>query len=196
VVAPVVTAAPPSIVVAPVVTIPLVSVPAPAPAPAAAPIPTPPPSWVAAPTPAPAIPSRLQVELVPQPYAMPSAADTERRRKLSKARGMIAGGWATLGTMYLLSSLVGVVAIDTASSQRGRNFGGWMLVPVVGPYGAAFHTRSFTGAYFTAMLGAAQTVGFVLAMVGHRRKRRLERELSLAVAPAPGGGAVGMRMRF
>ncbi|MCH9680740.1 MAG: hypothetical protein K0V04_04830 [Deltaproteobacteria bacterium] len=177
----------------------------PAPAPAA---PAPDPSWVApatqpAPAPAPVavspVPSRVHVDLHPHPMAAPSQAERDRLRKVSarsRARSVAVAGWATLGGTYGFSALVGTIAIDSAGTNRGRNYGLLMTMPVAGPFIAAFQTNSATGALLTTSLGVAQAVGLGMAIVGTVRHRRLKRELTLAAAPAPGGGHVGIAMRF
>jgi hypothetical protein len=108
---------------------------------------------------------------------------------------MVASGWALFGSMYLSSALVGTASIDLAGDdERQRAYGQRMLLPVAGPFMAAFATRSATGALMTAMVGAAQATGLVLASVGHMRLRRLRREATLTASVA--GPAVGLRMRF
>lgn len=181
------------------------TVPAPAPvvAPAPAPVvvPAPAPTWnvPVQPAPAPAVPSRIAVDLHPHPMAVPSREQQEfsrRQAELSRARNLKIGGWTLLGSTYGLSALVGTIAIDTAATDRGRFYGGWMTVPVAGPFIAAFHTRSATGALVTTTLGVAQAAGLGMALVGGARHRRLKRELTLTAMPTRGGGQVGVSMRF
>jgi hypothetical protein len=175
---------------------------APAPAPAVGPVADP--SWGAAavavaPAPVVVAAPRIAVDLHPQPMAAPSPAQLEHSRRLaelSRARNLRIGGWVTLGSSYALSALVGTIAIDTAGRDRIRNYGYWMTVPVAGPFGAAFQTRSATGALFTTTLGVAQAVGLGMAIAGGVRHRRLKREISFAAMPGRGGGQVGMTMRF
>jgi hypothetical protein len=175
--------------------------PAPAPAPAAQPAPAP--AWIvpvqpAAASPAPAMPSRIAIDLHPHPLPAPSPEQLElsrRNAELSRAQSLRIGGWVTLGTTYLFSALVGTVAIDTGS-QRIQRYGYWMTLPVAGPFGAAFQTRSATGALLTTSLGVAQAVGLGMAIVGGSRHRRLKRQLTLTAMPTRGGGHVGLSMRF
>jgi hypothetical protein len=130
--------------------------------------------------------------------ALPSREQLEHSRRmaeLSRARNLRIGGWVTLGSSYLFSALVGTVAID-AGSERIRHYGYWMTVPVAGPFAAAFHTRSATGALLTTSLGIAQAAGLGMAIVGGARHRRLKRELSFTAMPTRGGGHVGLTMRF
>ncbi len=176
--------------------------------PAATPAPAPDPSWTApapqptaAPAPAPVAPTpnRLHVDLHPHPMAAPSPAERDRLRLVSersRARSVAVAGWATLGGTYGFSALVGTIAIDSSSDNRGHNYGVLMTIPVVGPFGAAFRTQTATGALLTASLGVAQVVGLSMALVGTVRHRRLKRQLTLAAAPTPGGGQVGVQMRF
>lgn len=179
-----------------------VPVPAAAPAPAPAPAPQ---AWVVpvqpAPAPAPAatVPSRIAVDFHPHPMAEPTPeqlARSRRQAELDKARNLRIGGWVLLGTTYGLSALIGTVAIDTAGRDRMRTYGYWMVTPVAGPFGAAFQTRSATGALLTTSLGVAQAVGLGMAIVGGARHRRLKRELSLTAMPTRNGGHVGLSMRF
>lgn len=170
------------------------------PAPAPAPAPAPDPSWGAPQQPAVApVPSHIVVDVRPQPMAPLDEAQLERSRRmtaLSNAQSLRIGGWATLGSTYILSALIGTIAIDLAGRERIRNYGYWMVVPVAGPFGAAFQTRSATGALLTTALGAVQVAGLGMALAGGARYRRLKRELTLTAMPAPGGGHVGMTMRF
>jgi hypothetical protein len=177
------------------------TVPAPAPAVAPAPAPAPAPeAWVVPvqPAPAPALPSRIAVDFHPHPMVPPTPeqlAQTRRMADLTRARSLRVSGWVTLGSTYLFSALVGTIAIDTGS-DRIRNYGAWMLVPVAGPFGAAFQARSATGALLTTTLGVAQAAGLGMAIVGGVRHRRLKRELTLTAMPTRGGGHVGLSMRF
>jgi hypothetical protein len=177
-----------------------------APAPVVAVGPAPDPSWgvaaaapAAAPAPVVVAAPRIAVDLHPQPMAAPSPAQLEHSRRLaelSRARNLRIGGWVTLGGSYALSALVGTIAIDVSRTDRVRHYGYWMTVPVAGPFGAAFQTRSATGALFTTSLGVAQAVGLGMAIAGGVRHRRLKREISFAAMPGRGGGQVGMTMRF
>jgi hypothetical protein len=186
----------------PVVVVNTTTVPAPAPAPApAVAAPAPHPSWNVPVQPAPVatVPSRIAVDFHPHPMAPPTAAQQARSFKVaevSRARGLRIGGWATLGSSYAFSALVGTITIDTAGTDRMRHFGYWMTVPVVGPFAAAFHSRSATGALLTTSLGVAQAAGLGMAIVGGFRHRRLKRELTLTAMPTRGGGYAGVSMRF
>lgn len=175
------------------------TVPAPAPAPVVAPAPAKE-AWVVPvqPAPAPAVPGRIAVDVYPHPIAPPSPEEIARSRRmaeLSHARNLRVGGWVTLGSTYLFSALIGTVAIDTGSSRIQR-YGYWMTIPVAGPFGAAFQTRSATAALLTTTLGVAQAAGLGMAIVGGARHRRLKRELTLTAMPTRGGGHVGFSMRF
>jgi hypothetical protein len=176
---------------------------APAPAPAAPPAPAP--AWIvpvqpaaASPAPALAMPSRIAIDLHPHPLPAPSPEQLElsrRNAELSRAQSLRIGGWVTLGSTYLFSALIGTIAIDTGS-ERIRRYGYWMTLPVAGPFGAAFQTRSATGALVTTTLGVAQAVGLGMAIVGGARHRRLKRQLTLTAMPTRDGGHVGLSMRF
>jgi hypothetical protein len=173
--------------------------PAPAPAPASAPAPAAEPAAPVQPAAAPAVPPRIAVELHPQPVTPPSREQIEHNRRMAgllRAHNLRVGGWATLGSTYVLSAIVGAIAIDVARQERIRNYGYWMMVPVAGPFAAAFHTRSATGALFTTMLGVGQAAGLGMALVGGARHRRLKRELTFTAMPTRDGGHVGMMMRF
>jgi hypothetical protein len=174
--------------------------PAPAPAPAAAPAQ---PSWNVpvqpAPTPAATVPSRIAVDFHPHPIAPPTPAQQANSRKqaeISRARGLMIAGWSILGTTYGVTALTGTIAIDTAGSDRMRHYGYWMTIPVVGPFAAAFNSRTATGALLTTSLGLAQVAGLGMALVGGVRHRRLKRELTFTAMPTRGGGQVGLSMRF
>ena len=178
--------------------------PAAAPAPAAvapAPVATAPAPVVVAPAPTATVtmPAQVQVALTPQAMATPSAAELARLRKVAevnKARGLRNAGWATLGSVYGVSALIGTITIDSTSPGRMRNYGYSMVIPVAGPFIAAFHSRSATGALLTTTLGVAQAVGLGMAIVGGARHRRFKRDLTFAAAPTRGGGQVGVSMRF
>lgn len=179
----------------------------PAPAPAVAPAPAPTPAvapakeaWVVPvqPAAAPALPSRIAVDFHPHPMAQPSPEEIARSRRmaeLTRARNLRVGGWVTLGSTYLFSALIGTIAIDTGG-ERIQRYGYWMTIPVAGPFGAAFQSRSATGALLTTTLGVAQAAGLGMAIVGGARHRRLKRELTLTAMPTRGGGHVGLSMRF
>lgn len=157
-------------------------------------------AWVVPvqPAAAPAVPNRIAIDFHPHPMAEPSPAQVARSRRmaeLSHARNLRIGGWVTLGSTYLFSALIGTVSID-AGSERIQRYGYWMVVPVAGPFGAAFQTRSATGALLTTTLGVAQAAGLGMALVGGARHRRLKREMSLTAMPTRGGGHVGLSMRF
>lgn len=171
------------------------TVPAPAAAPAAAPEA---PVVPVQPAAMPALPSRIAVDFHPHPMAQPSPEEIARSRRLAemtRARNLRVGGWVTLGSTYLFSALIGTIAIDTGS-ERIQRYGYWMTIPVAGPFGAAFQSRSATGALLTTTLGVAQAAGLGMAIVGGARHRRLKRELTLTAMPTRGGGHVGLSMRF
>lgn len=156
-----------------------------------------------APAPAPVViptaPARLQVDLHPQPVAAPTAAQLERSRLMadqSRAQGLRVGGWATAGGVYGFSALIGTIAIDSANDNRQRMYGGWMTVPVAGPFVAAFYSRTATGGLLTTTLGVAQAVGLGMAILGGHRYRQAKRRLMIAAAPTQGGGNVAVSMRF
>jgi hypothetical protein len=108
---------------------------------------------------------------------------------------MVGAGWSIFGAMYVSSALVGTASIDLAGDDdRARAYGHRMLLPVAGPFMAAFVSRTATGALMTAMLGAAQATGLVLATAGHVRLHRLRREMRLTASVA--GPTVGLRMQF
>jgi hypothetical protein len=160
--------------------------------------PVPPP----APAPAPVVvPTQIRVDWTPQPMKPPSKEELARLRlvgETSRAHGLAVAGWTTLGAGYVMSALVGTIAMDTADGSRRRTlYGGWMTIPVGGPFIAAFYARSNTGGLFTAALGVTQVAGLAMGMVGSVRHRRLKRQLTLAAAPMPnGGGAVAVSGRF
>lgn len=178
-------------------------------APAAAPAPAPAP-WVIqpiepapapAPAPAPVMPTQVRVDMYPHPMAPPSRDELARLKlvsETSRAHGLAVAGWATLGGTYAMSALIGTIAMDTAEGSRRRKlYGGWMTIPVGGPFVAAVYARSSTGKLLTASLGIAQGVGLVVGVLGSVRHRRLKRRMSIAAAPMPeGGGTVAVSGRF
>ena len=109
------------------------------------------------------------------------------------------GGWATLRNQLSgFSALIGTIAIDTCRTVVAHEvaYGGWMTVPVAGPFGAAFNAETATGTLFTATLGVAQAAGITMALVGTARHRRAKRDLRLMAMPTRTGGQVGLSMRF
>jgi hypothetical protein len=184
-----------------------------APAPAAAPVAAPAPAAPAPPgsttvstvstvsiEPLPAPPPRPVVS--PQWQPAPDCTDDAQKRALAlqraerrRGRAMVASGWSLFGAMYVSSALLGTATIDLAGSDdRARAYGQRMLLPVAGPFMAAFVSRTATGALMTAMLGAAQATGLVLATAGHVRLHRLRREMRLSASVA--GPTMGMRLQF
>jgi hypothetical protein len=116
---------------------------------------------------------------------------SERRR----GRAMVASGWSLFGAMYVSTALLGTASIDLAGDdERARAYGQRMLVPVAGPFMAAFVSRTATGALMTAMLGAAQATGLILATAGHVRLHRVRREMALSASVA--GPTLGLRLQF
>lgn len=149
----------------------------------------------------PSVAAPAPVATAPPPPG-PTPEELEDRRRLQRARGMMIGGWATLGVTYGAALTVGVVAIDTAKGddERRRMWGRRMTIPIGGPVAAAFVSKTATGTLFTVLTGAAQLTGLTLGIVGttmfakeHGRQQRL----AFSVLPDPDGGVqMGASWRF
>ncbi len=121
--------------------------------------------------------------------------DDEERSAKSKALSLAITGWTLTGVSYGTSLIVGAIRLDVDESATGQAYGRWMLAPVVGPIGAATHSRTSTGVLFTLSLAAMQATGLTLGIVGTVRRSRLRR-VNVAAMPTRDGGRVALAMRF
>ena len=78
--------------------------------------------------------------------------------------GLITAGAVTFGTLYFLSSLSAAVLADVHSHES--NPIGSLWVPGVGPFIQMARTDDATANYFLFLLGAAQTAGIAMVVVG------------------------------
>jgi hypothetical protein len=75
--------------------------------------------------------------------------------------GRIVGGAVTLGVMWLLSALAAASMVD--NSNPG---GGWLYVPVIGPFAELGNNTSTSGATVLVIDGVAQAAGAALLISG------------------------------
>jgi len=111
---------------------------------------------------------------------------------------MLVAGLALFLSTYLASSLTGAIMVDVSEDPQRREFGRRLLIPVAGPFMSAAIARSATGAWFTALLGVAQSTGIVLTIVGGVRlaNHRKPPRYVFGGSPLPNGGQASMLVRF
>lgn len=153
----------------------------------------------AGPTQAPPPAATAPVTTPPAPG--PTEEELERKRTLQKKKGLMIGGWTTLGVTYGTALTVGVIAIDTAKGDSDRRrWGRRMAIPIGGPFAAAFVSKTASGTLFTVLTGAAQATGLVLGVVGtvlYTKERSKQRQMAFSVLPNRDGGVnVGASWRF
>jgi hypothetical protein len=114
-------------------------------------------------------------------------------------------GFTMLGAGWLLSAVSGAAAIDTqsgddpAEEDRRRAFGTRLMIPVGGPFAAAFVAESATGALFSSLAGVVQVAGLALGIGGSvifARNRRSGGRFALTGGPLRSGGMATMQVRF
>lgn len=132
--------------------------------------------------------------VAPSPVAAATPSPQPPAKRTRSGHGLVIAGLSVLGTSYAIASLSGALGADSGSQQWGAR----MMLPVVGPFLAARHSRSYTGAWFTGLFGVAQVSGLIMTAVGVRRLRRYNRarHLSVAAAPTRHGAQLGASMRF
>lgn len=121
-------------------------------------------------------PLLTQIEPPPPPApiqpAPPGQPTTPTQQKIYPRKGMMITGWIMLCASYLASSLIGVIVMDQADEEysdcgeRCKRLGGYMLIPLAGPFVAIPHTKSYTGKWGMAALGVSQVAGLVLGIIG------------------------------
>ena len=171
-------------------------VPAPNPEPSAAPPPQPAPTadWNESP----------QFTPTPAPADAPPAPRPSRRRS-TPGLGMLISGFSIFGATWLLSAFIGAAAVDTADddadydADRRRDFGTRLMIPVGGPFAAAFVAPRATGALVATLDGVAHVAGLTLGIVGSvmlGRARARQDRMTVGFTPAPGGGFARFGMQF
>jgi hypothetical protein len=144
-------------------------------------------------------PPRVAIEPTSAATENPTPVDLEAKRRRSRARGLMIGGWTTFGATYAASLTAGVVGIDIADGdERQRKWGRRMTIPIGGPIAAAFVTESATGTLFTVLTSAAQTAGLVMGIAGTVMVVRQKKQprLSFGIAPSGDGMRMGATLRF
>ena len=129
----------------------------------------------------------------------PSPEEVERKKAHMRARGITIGGWTTFGITYAAALTIGVASIDLAKEdQHQRVWGRRMVIPVGGPFAAAFVSKSATGTLFTVLTGLAQTTGIAIGIAGAvmLSKQKRASRLAFAAAPDRGGMHMGATWRF
>lgn len=106
---------------------------------------------------------------------------------------MIAG-WSTFGTAYTISAMIGVLYNDTTGVKN--YYGYWMLVPLIGPIGAATESESSFGKLAGVGFGLAQIGGLAVGVLGTVRYRRWKKGPTLSALPTRGGGQLALQVRF
>jgi hypothetical protein len=135
------------------------------------------------------------------PYPSRAPGYTRSRRGV----GLMVAGFTMLGAGWLLSAVSGAAAIDTrdgadpAEQDRRRAFGTRLMIPVGGPFAAAFVADSATGALFSSLAGVVQVAGLALGIGGSvifARDRRAAGRVAVTGGPLPSGGMATMQVRF
>jgi hypothetical protein len=85
-----------------------------------------------------------------------------------KDGGLVIGGLVTLGASYGISAVAGLQLRSEDYCSNCQSTGGWLLVPVVGPW-AAIRSSGSDGKPLLAVLGVVQALGVVMAIVGASR---------------------------
>ncbi len=137
----------------------------------------------------------------------PSTPPRVRRRRSRRGLGMMISGYSAFFGIWLVTAIAGAATFDSAGenflddadAQRRRAVGRRLMIPVGGPYAAAFVTDTATGALFSVISGLAQTATLTLGIVGtviYAKHRRAVRQVEVGAAPTLGGSMLHLRMRF
>ncbi len=137
----------------------------------------------------------------------PSTPPRVRRRRSRRGLGMMISGYSAFFGIWLVTAIAGAATFDSAGenflddadAQRRRAVGRRLMIPVGGPYAAAFVTDTATGALFSVISGLAQTATLTLGIVGtviYAKNRRAVRQVEVGAAPTLGGSMLHLRMRF
>ncbi len=124
--------------------------------------------------------------------AIPAGYHKESRVRV----GLVAAGAATLGAVYLLTSLIGAISIDTrgsysasySSSVPGPSTA--LFIPVVGPLVELGNMPSAVGAFMLIQDFLLQTAGAVMLLVGVMKPKVVLVRDALTLEPSPHGAAV------
>jgi hypothetical protein len=107
------------------------------------------------------------------PAAPPSAPPPGQAPPVVEApsKGLMIAGWIIFGVTYLGAILSGAIMLDADSAggcdnTECRNIGKGLLVPAIGPFISAAYTHSNTGKAVLVLLGAGETAGLIMGIVG------------------------------
>lgn len=117
---------------------------------------------------------------------------------MRKRKGALIGGTITFGVSYGISLLLAAAGSDEARFDDRENEFASMWVPVAGPFLQILETESATGSLFLAGLGAAQAIGAGLMFYGMTSPRRVFVRNDLvgrfAVTPMAGKHTAGIAL--
>jgi hypothetical protein len=156
------------------------------------------PTTATAPTPAPMVP-------ITQTPAIDPAAEERlwRLKQHNRFKGIMIAGFATLGTVYGVSVLIGAVSIDVGRDNadvRQGHYGRRMMIPLGGPFAAAPVSGSATLAVLTVSAGLGQLLGLAMGIAGAVKLKEFpnpnKRTFAFGVAPTRNGAQAGLSLRF
>lgn len=140
---------------------------------------------------APPPPAPPPLRLAPQPASF--------RTETRADRGLIGGGAGLLGAGYGLGVITGSLVLSFATGDF-RVAGGLLLVPVLGPFIAAFVFLEPTWSILNIVIGGGMQVGgLAMIIVGAKRKVKVVsawQTLNLAPMNLRGGGGLVVAGRF
>lgn len=87
--------------------------------------------------------------------------------------GLIVGGAVTLGTLWLISALVGAAMNDVNEYSTRTTRGDFLFVPVAGPFLQLINTETSSGKTVLVIDGAGQAAGAAMLIVGLTSPRTL-----------------------
>jgi hypothetical protein len=118
-----------------------------------------------------------------------------------KRKGLLIGGWVTLGVTYGISALTWAIGEDTRNNFDGtqdKNEVAAMWIPVAGPFIQIVSTESATAKVFLVGLGGAQVAGALMIYYGMTSTRRvfIRNDLvgNVTVSPLISHGASGLAL--
>lgn len=147
----------------------------------------------------------------PPPHAAgpiaPQPPPRVRPRRSRRGLGMMISGYSAFFAVWLVTAIAGAATFDSADSDflddadrdRQRAVGRRLMIPLGGPYAAAFVTDTATGALFSVLSGLAQTATLTLGITGtviYARNQRAYRQVALGAAPIRGGSMMQLGVRF
>jgi hypothetical protein len=147
-----------------------------------------------------------------QPYVTTGTAPRPRR----PSRALLITGASIFGGAYLISALVGAAIVDEddydddgySSCRNCDSIGGWLFLPVAGPWVAMKDTDNDGGLAFLGMLqlvGAGLTIGGIVRFVNTKRQYEAGlaswdfergRQLTLDVSSTPVLTGPRMKLQF